>query len=152
MIRTQAEYKTTTEQVRGFKARLEAKEKELKKMELTAEQVSKIIAPEIAFFAQLEAEAESYERLCRGDVRELDRFREFRDLGKFLIALRLFRGLTQNELAERLHVDPSQISRDEKNEYYGISYQRVVKILDALGACLQFSYKPSEAQREMEYA
>ena len=49
------------------------------------------------------------------------------------MALRIAQGLSQRELAERLAVHESQVSRDERNEYHGITVDRVERILDALG-------------------
>ena len=51
-------------------------------------------------------------------------------------SLRIAQGLTQRDLAKRLAVHESQVSRDERNEYFGISMERAVKILDALNAKL----------------
>ncbi len=42
-------------------------------------------------------------------------------------------GLSQRELAEKLGVHESQVSHDERNEYYGITIERATRILDALG-------------------
>jgi transcriptional regulator with XRE-family HTH domain len=50
------------------------------------------------------------------------------------IATRIAGHLTQKELAERLGVSEAQVSRDERNEYHGISVQRAEKILRAMGA------------------
>ena len=82
---------------------------------------------------QLAEEVESYERLQRGDVGELT---NLHGLGRMLVALRIALGFTQRELAERLGVHESQVSRDERNEYHGITVERVSRILDALGVQL----------------
>jgi transcriptional regulator with XRE-family HTH domain len=50
-----------------------------------------------------------------------------------LIALRIARGLTQRQLADRLGVPESQVSSDERNEYHGVTIERAARILDALG-------------------
>jgi transcriptional regulator with XRE-family HTH domain len=39
-------------------------------------------------------------------------------------------------LAKRLNVHESQVSRDERNEYFGITLERAIKILDALNVRL----------------
>lgn len=49
-----------------------------------------------------------------------------------MIAARITQGISQRELAKRLNVHESQVSRDERNEYFGITLERAVKILDAL--------------------
>lgn len=133
MIRTEYEYKEAVKNITSFKSRLEAKRKKLKEMQLSEDQIHRVIEGDIAFYAQIEAEIETYERLCRGEQSELNKFVEFNDLGKLLTALRLFCGLSQSELAKRIDVDPSQISRDEKNEYHGITVQRASRIMKALG-------------------
>jgi transcriptional regulator with XRE-family HTH domain len=50
-----------------------------------------------------------------------------------LIAARIAQGLSQRELAERLGVHETQVSRDERNEYHGITVERADRILEALG-------------------
>jgi transcriptional regulator with XRE-family HTH domain len=46
--------------------------------------------------------------------------------------VRIARGISQRKLARRLDVHESQVSRDERNEYFGITLERAVKVLDAL--------------------
>ena len=46
-------------------------------------------------------------------------------------------GISQRELARRLGVHESQVSRDERNEYFGITLERAVKVLDALNVRLR---------------
>lgn len=83
----------------------------------------------VSFHLQLKEEVESYERLKRG---EFDELVNLRGLGHLLISLRIAQGVSQRDLAERLGVHESQISRDERNEYFGVKLERAVKILDAL--------------------
>jgi len=45
--------------------------------------------------------------------------------------------MSQRELATKLEVHESQVSRDERNEYHGITVERAIRILEALGAKLQ---------------
>ena len=77
---------------------------------------------------------ESYERLKRGEFNELE---NLRGLGYLLIALRIAQGISQRELARRLDVHESQVSRDERNEYFGITLERTIKMLDALNVRLR---------------
>jgi len=83
--------------------------------------------------AVLEKEIESYERLKRGEFDDLE---NLRGLGQTLISLRIAQGISQRELAKRLKVHESQVSRDERNEYFGITLERAAKVLDALNARL----------------
>lgn len=47
----------------------------------------------------------------------------------------------QIELAKRLAVDVSQIYRDERNEYHGISIERAARVVAALSEELQISVR-----------
>ncbi len=70
-----------------------------------------------------------YKRIKR---REFDNVQSLSSLGKFLITLRIANGLSQQALAQKLDVSPAQISRDERNEYRGITLERAQRVLDAL--------------------
>jgi len=61
-------------------------------------------------------------------------------LGQTLVGLTIALGLTQRELATRLGVHEAQISRDERNEYHGITVERASRILDTLGVQLRSSF------------
>jgi transcriptional regulator with XRE-family HTH domain len=83
--------------------------------------------------------------LKRGEFEELD---NLRGLGHLLIALRIAQGVSQRELAKRLDVHESQVSRDERNEYYGITLERVIRILEALNVRLRTKVE-AEPSRDM---
>lgn len=80
----------------------------------------------------------SYERLKRGDIAEMT---NLHGLGHRLVALRIALGLTQRELASRLGVHESQVSRDERNEYHNITVERASRILDALGVRMRSEFE-----------
>jgi len=88
---------------------------------------------------------QSYERLKRGEFEELE---NLRGLGHLLISIRIAQGVSQRELARRLDVHESQVSRDERNEYFGITLERAIKILDALDVRLRTKVE-SESLRAM---
>ena len=54
-------------------------------------------------------------------------------IGRLLIAARIANGLTHQELADRTGERAAQVSRDERNEYHGITVDRAQLILDRLG-------------------
>lgn len=83
----------------------------------------------MSFHEQLVEEGAAYERMRRGDFGELD---NLHGIGQMPIGLRIYLGVSQRELAQRLGVHESQISRDERNEYHGISIERASAILEAL--------------------
>jgi transcriptional regulator with XRE-family HTH domain len=75
-----------------------------------------------------------YERVRRRDFGVLENLSA---LGTTLIALRIANGYSQKELADRMGVSEAQVSRDERNEYHGITVERAQKVLDALGETLE---------------
>lgn len=134
MIKTEQEYLEAKKRLEHeFKA-LEDHQLKMKKAGLNKEQIQLAIDPLASFALQLKEEVEEYERLKRGvfDVLEnLDR------IGYLLVAIRISKGIKQKELAERLGVKESQVSRDERNEYHGASIEKVQKVLQALGVTLK---------------
>jgi len=129
MIRNEKEYQQAAERICQEKDRLARQETELKSMGLGPAEIKRALDPMRSFHQQLEEEITSYERLRRG---EFDEIENLRGLGQLLVSLRIARGLTQRQLAEKLGVHETQISRDERNEYHGVTLERAAKILEAL--------------------
>ena len=134
MIRNETEYKGAVARLADERNRLAEHRARLKEAGLTDEQIKRVIDPMESFHLQLAEEVESYERLKRREFDELDNLRGF---GHLLISLRIAQGISQRELARRLGVHESQVSRDERNEYFGITLERAVKVLDALNVRLR---------------
>ncbi|MDA0588929.1 MAG: helix-turn-helix transcriptional regulator [Planctomycetota bacterium] len=151
MIRTEAEYRNTKKQLEGFELRFEEKIKELKKLKLTSKQIERAAAPDRAFYDQLKAEVETYENLTAGNSAAfaalVAALTAAGSVGAILIAARIYRNLKQSDLAERLGVDPSQVSRDERTEYQGATADRLAAIAKALGGQLTIQY---DEERELE--
>jgi len=129
MIRSEKEYREAVGRIRQEKERLAKQEAELKAMGLGPAEIKRALDPMRSFHEQLKEEVQSYERLKRG---EFDEVLNLRGLGQLLVSLRVARGLTQRQLAERLGVHETQVSRDERNEYHGITLERAARVLDAL--------------------
>lgn len=133
MIRNEEEYREAVARIQVERGRLEEYRRALGAEGLDADQVKRLTDPMISFHEQLADDVRAYECLSRGEFQAL---RNLHGLGRMLVGLRIYLGLSQRELAERLGTDPSQVSRDERNEYHNISVARVSKILDALGVNL----------------
>jgi DNA-binding XRE family transcriptional regulator len=129
VIRNETEYQEAVRRFTEEKKRLAAHRERLAETGLPSPELKRALDPLRSFQAQLEEEIDSYERLRRGDV---DPLLNLHGLGRSLVALRIARGITQRELAERLSVHESQISRDERNDYHGITVERATKVLEAL--------------------
>jgi ribosome-binding protein aMBF1 (putative translation factor) len=151
MIRNETEYKEAVARLTEEQHRLADHRKRLEESGLSVEEVKRVIEPMESFHLQLAEEVVSYERLKRGEFDELENFSGF---GHLLIALRIAQGISQRELAKRLSVHETQVSRDERNEYFGITVDRAMKILDALGARLRTRVEmpPTEYDDRHEYA
>lgn len=114
--------------------------------EYSPEEVQRGMAPMLSFHAQLADEVAWYERIRRGEIAPVHRLT---DIGRLLIALRIASGLSQRELAARLDVDESTVSRDERHDYYGITVERAQRIIDALQGQAEAWVRPSASQREL---
>jgi ribosome-binding protein aMBF1 (putative translation factor) len=129
MIRSEAEYREAAARLEAEQHRLAEHRTRLKATGLSDEEVKRVTDPLMSFHLQLSEEVESYERLKRREFDDLD---NLRGMGHLLISLRIAQGLSQRDLAKRLGVHESQVSRDERNEYFGITLERAEKVLDAL--------------------
>ena len=134
MIRSESEYQEAVKRLSEEQKRLGEHRARLKETGLTDEEIKRVIDPMESFYLQFKEEVESYERLKRGEFEELD---NLRCLGHLLIALRIAQGVSQRELAKRLEVHESQVSRDERNEYFGVTLERAGRILEALNVRLR---------------
>lgn len=130
MIRTDKEFTAMKERLLQDEKLIKIQREELTKMGLTEEQIDRVIEPTICFYEQLKEEVAYYERIKRG---EFDALENFFGLGKILIGARIALGLSQCDLANRLGVSEAQVSKDERNEYHGITVEKAQRILDALG-------------------
>lgn len=142
MIRSESEYQEAVKRLTDEDTRLKAQRSELKKLDLSQAEIKRAMDPLQSFHEQLKEEVESYERLRRGEFEEVT---NFDGMGRLLIALRISQGLSQRELAERLGVHESTVSRDERNEYHGITLERTAKVLAALGVTLSTSVQSAGA-------
>ncbi|MBN2296697.1 MAG: helix-turn-helix domain-containing protein [Pirellulales bacterium] len=145
MIRNESEYKEAVARLGEEKARLEDHLARLKGSGLDRKEIKRVMDPIRSFHEQLQEEVTGYERIKRG---EFDGLVNLHGLGSLLVSLRIAQGLSQRELAARLGVHESQISRDERNEYHGITQERASKILEALGARLITQVESAPLEKE----
>ena len=134
MIRNETEYQEASERLAQERQRLVEHKARLKTAGLSEDEIKRVIDPFESFHLQLKEEVESYEKLKRGEFDELD---NLRGLGHLLISIRIAQGLSQRDLAKKLNVHESQVSRDERNEYFGITLERAIRLLDALNVKLR---------------
>ena len=130
MIRNEAEYQVARKQIDVDRAFAQRQRAELEAKGYTAEQVTRGMEATLSFQAHLAEEVDWYEKARRREIAPLANFAQ---IGRLLIGLRLANGFSQRELADRLGVSEASVSRDERNEYHGITVERAQRVLEALG-------------------
>lgn len=140
MIKTEHEYLEAKERLEAEFKTLKQHKAKMIKAKLTKEQVKLALEPLTSFAMQLEEEVEEYEKLKRG---QFDSLENLNGIGHMLVALRISKGIKQKELAVKMKVTESQISRDERNEYHGASVEKIQKVLSALGVTLKSQLEDS---------
>jgi ribosome-binding protein aMBF1 (putative translation factor) len=130
MIRTETEYRTSKKRAQEQARLIKQQEAKLAAEGLKPAQIKRALDPLRSFAAQISEEIGIYDRLKRGKFSEL---KNLQGIGQMLVGIRIALGLTQRELAEKLGVHETQVSRDERNDYYGITIDRASRILEVLG-------------------
>ena len=149
MIRNEPEYQEASARLAEERTRLAEHRARLKEAGLKDDEIKRVIDPMESFHLQFYEEVESYERLKRGEFDDLE---NLRGLGHLLISVRIAQGISQRELAKRLVVHESQVSRDERHEYFGITLERAIKVLDALNVKLHTKVEMAPPVQELAIA
>lgn len=142
MIRTEEEYQAALARVEDEEQAMAKERERLIAQGISPEHADIALEPYIAFRMQFLDEIEEYEKLRRGQIEDIE---NLGGLGRRLILLRLYRRMTQKELAERLGVSIQQVSRDEKNEYHNAGTDKIRRVLEALGVVMRSSFEFREA-------
>lgn len=130
MIKTENAYRDAVKRLKQDQEFIKKQREMFENMGLSLEHIELALQPSISFHEQLKEEVEYYEKIKRGDFEPIF---NLKTIGKTLIAYRIYKGMTQQELADKLGVSSSQVSRDEKNEYYGATIERIQEVIEALG-------------------
>lgn len=138
MIKTEKEYIEAKKRLEQEFRTLENHHVKMEQAGMTKEQIKLAIDPLASFSLQLREEVEEYEKLKRG---QFDIIENFNGIGHMLVALRIFKGMKQKDLADKLGVLETQVSRDERNEYHGASIEKIQKVLNCLGVTLRSEVK-----------
>jgi DNA-directed RNA polymerase specialized sigma subunit len=129
MIKTESAYRQAVEKLKQDREFIKEQTKKFQDMGLEESHINLAIQPYTSFHEQLKEEVEYYEHIKRG---EFEPVINLKTIGKTLIAYRIYLGLSQQELAEKLNVSPSQVSRDERNEYFGATIERIQCVMEAM--------------------
>lgn len=129
MIRNEREYRHTLKEIQVREQQRAKLNQDYIEQGLDSDTIKRLLDPAECFLLDLKEEAQEYQNLKQG---KLGKFMDLRHLGKYLIKLRIARGVTQRQLAELLNVKESLVSRDEHNEYHGITVERAMKLIEVL--------------------
>lgn len=149
MIKTEKDYRECIKKLERDREVIEKQRALLTAQHLTPEEIEVALEPAWCFYVQLEEEAKWYEKVCRG---EFDEVFDLTHIGRMLIGLRIANGLSQRDLAHRLGIDESQVSRDERNEYHGITLDRAQKIVESMDEAVRVDVVPRQRARQPAYA
>ena len=133
MIRNETEYHEAASFLLEQRERLSAYRIGLRENGVAEDVVERSVEATERFHRHLSAEVGSYEGARESQLAARG---PEAGLGQLLVSLRVSAGLTQGELAKRLGVEESRVSRDERNEYFGITLDRAAPILEALNVRL----------------
>jgi HTH-type transcriptional regulator/antitoxin HigA len=127
MIKSDAQRERTVAQIEGFRRAL-AKAAE----EKPAKRATAIRGSYEGMIRQLEDELRAYDELKSGELK-LPKIERLEEIAPFVVKLRIAKGLSQTELAQRLGISKQVISRYEESDYQTVGLARLQEILDALG-------------------
>lgn len=129
MIKSDRERKKAEELLASSRDMVRKHEELLRSLNHKEEEIETALQTQNAAILQLEQELEEYDT-----IREKQELPEYgiNQLGKYLIAARIAKDLSQREFAGLLKVNEALVSRDERNEYQGITVERFARIAEAL--------------------
>jgi len=130
MLRTEKELEGAKKQLSKLNELYETQMTELQGKGLSKKQAEESLSSSFTYAKQCQEEIDLYERLKKGELPPED---HFSSLGRYFVAARIARKMTQRQLAERLNVKESAVSRDERNEYHGMSTDKMYKVAAVLG-------------------
>jgi len=142
MIRNEKEFQRTQQLVAATKEQIAATTHALQQQGMDQSAIDDLLVSLKLTCQQMEAELTWYED---AKAQRLGAY-TFESIGQLLIGLRIAMGLSQRDLASRLGVHESVVSRDEHHEYYGLTIERAQRILEALGASASIMPKYSADQ------
>jgi DNA-binding Xre family transcriptional regulator len=136
MIKTDAQRARTIAQIEGFKRALTQATDDNGRA--ASKRIAAIRGSYESMIRQLEEEIEEYDRLTAGSV-TIPPLERLDQIAPFIVRLRIAKGVSQTELANRLGVSKQVVSRSEEDDYQGVGLERLQNILDVLGVHARIS-------------
>jgi len=136
MIKTEQQYKQARLKCQEGSEQLQNQIEGMKDRGYEEDEIHCLTACTVRLLEESRQSIDLYQRLKGKDLTALGAL----PLPRQLIGLRIFLGLSQTKLAERLGVPRSEVVREEKNEYRDLTLQRYEQVLAAMGLTLVPAY------------
>lgn len=130
LIITENAYRESKKMIAGWEEGIRKLQEERRREGLTQKEIERLTLANSHRPMKIQAEIKEYEAIKRG---QFEMTCNFENIGQQLIRFRIWKGLSQSELAERLGVTPQQVSKDERNGYARASSEKIHQVLEALG-------------------
>jgi HTH-type transcriptional regulator/antitoxin HigA len=127
MIKSDAQRDRTVAQIEGFRQALAKVDQER-----PGKRSASIRGSYEGMIRQLEDELQEYDQLKSGELK-LPRIERLDEIAPFVVKIRIAKGVSQTELAQRLGVSKQVVSRYEESDYQTVAISRLQEILDAIG-------------------
>jgi len=149
MIKNDRQFKYTKNRLNEFRKDLRAIQK---KYSFDKSRLRLLSRGYIEHIAQLKAEIADYEKMKTLPLPRKLRANNPAEISQQLVRLRIAKGITQAQLAARMGCKQSDISRMERTDYKGYSYQLLEKVANILGVDLELIFIVlSEKSKESDY-
>lgn len=133
MLKSRAEYEAAINEIRTLEFELQKHAAELIASGLSTDHVELATSLQSSKVTSLRREVLRWQALQQGNL--IEGLADL-TLGDRLTALRIFRDIPQHELASRIGAHQAQVSKWEKTGYIGISHEKYLQIISALGFSL----------------
>lgn len=136
MIRNEKSYKAGLELIDKYLEYTKTQRDELNARDLPPECINTALEPTISFIESIKDDIAEYENFKKGNFPKIT---DISSIGRLLIGARIYKGMSEKELADKLNVKESRILADEDNEHFNISVSRAQQILTAIDPSISFS-------------
>ncbi len=140
MIKSDRQYEYTKGKLRELDKDLKATRKEYSSDKKKAALLSQGY---IEHIAQLKTEIAEYEKMKESPLPKVLKIRDFSEISRQIVRLRLARGLTQAKLANRIGCKQADVSRLEREDYQGYTLSQLKKIAAGLNAEIELDLIPA---------
>jgi transcriptional regulator with XRE-family HTH domain len=138
MIKNDREKQKLEDEIKKHQQLLDSNRDVLRKANISEQEIAKHVEVTEAILAKLNADLDEYNKLKAG---ELPDGCALECIGEILVKLRISQKMSQKELAEKINVNETQLSRYERTGYRGSGIERIKEVLEALGVHSQISFE-----------